>query len=59
MKHFLHYRYTISLGTVVLYLYLLVIMLVYWQIGLTVNLFRHVKGPCSEYVVVAEECLLY
>jgi len=59
MKHFLHYHYTISLGTVVLSLYSLLIMLVYWQIVLTVNLFLHVKGPCLEYVVVAEECLLY
>jgi len=39
MKHFLYYHYTISLGTVVLSLYLLLIMLVYWQIVLTVNLF--------------------
>ena len=59
MKHFLHYHYTISLGTAVLSLYSLLIMLVYWQIVLTVNLFWHVKGPCLEHVVVAEECLLY
>jgi len=39
MKHFLHYHYTISLSTVVSSLYLLLIVLVYWQIVLTVNLF--------------------
>lgn len=59
MKHFLHYHYTISLDTFVLYMYLLQIIWVYWQVVLTVNLFWHGKGPCLEHLVVAEECLLY